>query len=269
MEAAALASEVARPLALGFARRFREGWARAGCGDEGGQFSGLAIALPAALILSIAAFRAVTAEAALVTAIAAILERLTLIVRALGVTVLIWAVLIRPLLRLPVVTPTLVALAPVIILALLPIIIIEARPLAIRLRRLEILRLVDRLRRQPLGDRGEAVGEAVIDVVVVVLVGLARRARIAPHLRLLLRLVGGGDDAEIMLGVLQIALRTHGIAGGLRVARQLQVLFCDVLGGTADFHVGPVRFVAPRQRIGPLAAGIAAAHALILTRSHR
>src|SRR5436305_15301965 len=106
MEAAALVSKVARSLALGFARGFREGWARAGCGDEGGQFSGLAIALAATLILSIAAFRAVTAEAALVTAIAAILERLALIVRALGVTVLIWAVLIRPPARRAVLTAT-------------------------------------------------------------------------------------------------------------------------------------------------------------------
>src|SRR5437660_5861162 len=114
MEAAALASEVARPLALGFARRFREGWARAGCGDEGGQFSGLAIALPAALILSIAAFRAVTAEAALVAAIAAVLIWLALVVRPLittttTVAVLVGTILIRPLLRLAVIAPALVA----------------------------------------------------------------------------------------------------------------------------------------------------------------
>ena len=81
--------------------------------------------------------------------------------------------------------------------------------------------------------------------------------------------MGGGDDAEIMLGVLQVAFRHDRIAGGLRVARQLQIFLGDMLGGAADFHVGPVRFVAPRQRIGPFAAGIAAAHALILTRSHR
>src|SRR3712207_8848395 len=31
-------------------------------------------------------------------------------------------------------------------------------------------------------------------------------------------LLGGGDDAEVMLGVLEIVLRRHGIAGRLRIA---------------------------------------------------
>ena len=66
----------------------------------------------------------------------------------------------------------------------------------------------------------------------------------------------GGDQAEIMLGVLIVILGRHRIAGALRVARELDVFLRDVRGGAADFHVGPVQLVDPRQRILALAVGL-------------
>src|ERR1700688_610706 len=61
--------------------------------------------------------------------------------------------------------------------------------------------------------------------------------------------LGGGDQAEIMLGVLIIVLGGDRIAGRARVARQLNVFFGDVRSGAADLDVGPVRFEHPGHRI--------------------
>ena len=66
----------------------------------------------------------------------------------------------------------------------------------------------------------------------------------------------GGDQAEIMLGVLVVIFGRDRIARALRVARELHVFFRDVRGGAANFHVGAVRLVDPRQRILTLAVVI-------------
>ena len=58
-----------------------------------------------------------------------------------------------------------------------------------------------------------------------------------------------GDQAEIVLGVLVVVLGRDRIAGTLRVARELDIFLRDVGGGAADFHVGAVGLVNPRQRI--------------------
>jgi hypothetical protein len=76
----------------------------------------------------------------------------------------------------------------------------------------------------------------------------------------------GGDQAEVMLGVLKVVLRRHRVARGLRVARQLHVFLGDVVGSPADFHVGTVGFVDPRERI--LALAVSPPHAFVLTVSH-
>ena len=97
----------------------------------------------------------------------------------------------------------------------------------------------------------------VVAIVVEVVVGGALRRALA-LLRLLIVVIGvllaelllrGGDQAEIMFGVLVVIFRRHRIARALRVARELDVFLRDVRGGAADFHVGPVRLVDPRQRI--------------------
>ena len=59
-------------------------------------------------------------------------------------------------------------------------------------------------------------------------------------LALLRRLVHRVQDAEIVLGVLEIALRHHPVAGAGRVAAELQVFLEQLLGGAADADVGAV-----------------------------
>jgi len=55
---------------------------------------------------------------------------------------------------------------------------------------------------------------------------------------LLLTLLNCGDQPEIMFGVLEITLRHHGIARGLRIACQLEIFFTYVLRSTANLHIG-------------------------------
>jgi len=92
------------------------------------------------------------------------------------------------------------------------------------------------------------------------------------------------DHAQIMLGVLEVVLRSDRIAGTLGIAGQLQILLGDVVSGAADLHLRAVRLVDPRQRIVMVSATPAAApattavmalviaitspHALVLTVSH-
>ncbi|MCK9907653.1 hypothetical protein MXD81_00820 [Microbacteriaceae bacterium K1510] len=115
---------------------------------------------------------------------------------------------------------------------------------------------------------------AVFVVAVEIVSGALRCARLLllRVIRILLPelLLRGGDQTEIMFGVLIIIFGRDRIAGALRVARELNVLFSDVRGSAADFNVGPVRLVDARQRILALtvaAAVIATPHAL-LTVSH-
>jgi hypothetical protein len=120
------------------------------------------------------------------------------------------------------------------------------------LRRLLILRA--------LGRRGEAIGHVVVVDLVVVGALQAHRRRLLGRLRRC-------DQAEIMLRVLEITLRHHRIARGMRVARELEIFFRDVMRGAADFDVRAVGFIGARERVGALAA-VAAAHPLVLSRAH-
>jgi len=79
-----------------------------------------------------------------------------------------------------------------------------------------------------------------------------------------LKLLRRHDDAVVVLGVLEIALGGHHVAGGQRVARERHVFLGDVRSGPADLHVGPVRFVAPRQCILGFTATAATAPAILL-----
>ena len=80
---------------------------------------------------------------------------------------------------------------------------------------------------------------------------------VGARLRLVLAelLLGGGDQAEIMLGMLIVVLGGDRIAGRARVARQLHVFFRDVGCGAADLDVGPVGLEHPGHRV--LAAPVA------------
>ena len=105
-------------------------------------------------------------------------------------------------------------------------------------------------------------------------------ADIAAHLALLLLLVIGlalpvlllssGDQAKIMLGVLIVVFRGDRIAGTLRIAGELQVLFGNVGGRAANFHIRSIGLVHAGQWILVMMTTFAVAtpHALILTVSH-
>jgi hypothetical protein len=109
------------------------------------------------------------------------------------------------------------------------------------------------------GPEGEAIRSSIEIVLVVILV------RGTVLLRQL-RLMRGRDEAIIMFRVLEIALRHHRITRYMGIPRQLCVFFGDMLGGSANFYIGTIRFIAPRQRVR--ATTIAATHALVLSWSH-
>jgi hypothetical protein len=67
----------------------------------------------------------------------------------------------------------------------------------------------------------------------------------------------GAQQAEVVFGVLQIVLRQDAVAGCRRVARQLLVLFEDVLGGAA--HLDPFGAVGIEGPVGVLLLGLAPA----------
>jgi hypothetical protein len=50
----------------------------------------------------------------------------------------------------------------------------------------------------------------------------------------------GGDQAKIVLCVLIVIFGRYRVAGALRIARKLDVFFCNVRGGATDFYVGTV-----------------------------
>ena len=121
-------------------------------------------------------------------------------------------------------------------------------------------------------ERLRVIVVAVKPFVVALLLSTAR----ALLLRLLLIVVGvllpelflsGGDQTEIMFGVLVVILGRHRVAGPLRVTRKLNVFFCNMGSGTADFHIGTVRFINTRERILAFAVIAAPPHSL-LTVSH-
>jgi hypothetical protein len=70
----------------------------------------------------------------------------------------------------------------------------------------------------------------------------------------------GGQDAEVMLGVLQIVLCHHAIAGRVRVARKLKILLVDMCRRAANLYLRPVR-VERAVRIVTAASTTAAAMA--------
>ena len=111
----------------------------------------------------------------------------------------------------------------------------------LRLRlRLLLLARIERLRfarRERLAADMRLLVVSVVERVV---------GRIAAHVaRLLLEIglalaklfLGGGDQTEIMFGVLVIVFGGDRIAGTLRVAGQLQVLLGNVGRGSSNFHV--------------------------------
>ena len=100
--------------------------------------------------------------------------------------------------------------------------------------------------------RGERLAANMGLLTIAVVVAVIGRAHFSGRLLLVIGLtlpellLRRSDDAEIMLGMLIIIFRCNRVAGALRVTSELQVLFGDVGGGSANFYVRPVRFVRPR-----------------------
>ncbi len=147
--------------------------------------------------------------------------------------------------------------------------------LVLLLRLMLLLAPIERLR---LARRKRFAGQMRLLVVVTVKPVVAD---IAAHfaLLLLLLIVGlalpvlllrGGNQAEIVLGVLVVILGGDRIAGTLRIAGELQVLFGDVGGRAADFHIRSIGLVHAGQWILVMMTTFAVAtpHALVLTVSH-
>src|SRR5690606_12263047 len=104
-------------------------------------------------------------------------------------------------------------------------------------------------------------------VAIVVVAGVA-------HLLLLRHLrQRGHDDAVVVLGVLEIVLGHHAVAGALRVTGERGVFLGNLLRGTADLHIRAVALVVAGKRVGALAvlvlvAAAASAHAPVLLWPH-
>jgi hypothetical protein len=62
-----------------------------------------------------------------------------------------------------------------------------------------------------------------------------------------------------MLGMLEVILGRHRIAGALRVAGKLKIFLGDVMRSPANLHLRPVRFVNPGERIVMMTAATATA----------
>ncbi len=150
--------------------------------------------------------------------------------------------------------------------------------LGLLLLRLILLRLVLllagrierlRLRRERFAAHGRLIALAVI---VIVIRGIAARVallRLIIGLRLAKLFLSGGDQAEIMFGVLIVIFRSDRVAGALRVARELKIFLGDVGRGSANFYVLPVGLVHSRQRILMMTTlTVTTAHTFILTVSH-
>lgn len=154
------------------------------------------------------------------------------------------------------------------------LIVLLLRRLLLRLKLLRLVLLLARIKRLRLRREGLAAHRRLIALAVVVIVIRRIAARVALLLVIGLRLtqlfLRGGDQAKIMFGMLIIILGGDGIAGTLRVARELKIFLGDVRCGPANFHVLPVGLVHSRQWIlmMPTLITVTTAHALILTVSH-
>ena len=90
--------------------------------------------------------------------------------------------------------------------------------------------------------RGEAIGQTT-EIVIIVQV-FRTGFSCSPHVALLgleLRGLRGGDQSEIVFGVLKIVLRGDRVAARVSVARQLKVSFSHMQRTATNSDVGAVR----------------------------
>jgi hypothetical protein len=153
----------------------------------------------------------------------------------------------------------------------------KARLLAMLLARLEELRITRQIGLRIPGTEGwllartRQTGRVVIALLVHVVTHIVPAVHSAfaaeEGSRLPELFLRGGDQAQIMLRMLEIALLGNRIPGRLGVARKLQVFLGNVGRGASHFDIRSVRFVHPRERIVTLAV-VAPPHTLVWLVSH-
>jgi hypothetical protein len=138
-----------------------------------------------------------------------------------------------------------VALAVRLRLPVVGLAVIIAEAAALGLLGIGLRRRIER-RRRTFGGRGETVEHAAVVFLFLLDLDFAGGAALGGELGSL----RGRDQAEVMLCVLEVVFRRHGIAAGVRVAGELQIFFGDVMRVAANFHVGAVGFIGAREGVG-------------------
>jgi hypothetical protein len=115
--------------------------------------------------------------------------------------------------------------------------------------------------------RAEAIGQTS---EIVIIVQVSRTVSCSPHVAVPgpeLRGLRGGNQSEIVFGVLKIVLRGDRVAARVGVARQLKVSFSHVQRTATDSDVRAVRVIRTSQGVGfATAICLAAATSVILTK---
>ncbi len=116
--------------------------------------------------------------------------------------------------------------------------------------------------------RGEAIGQTT-EIVIVVQV-FRTEISSSPHVAVLgleLRGLRGGNQSEIVFGVLKIVLRGDRIAARVSVPRQLKVSFSHMQRTASNSGVRAVRVIRTSQGVGFVTAiCLPAATSVILTK---
>jgi hypothetical protein len=117
-------------------------------------------------------------------------------------------------------------------------------------------------RRRRLCGQGETIGQSAVVVFSFQIVRVGFSHRTGPRL-------SGCYQSEIMLGVLEIVLRSDRIAARMSVSRQLKVFVSHVPRSSTNFDVRPIRLVRAGQWVGLATyARRAAPQPVILLRFH-
>ena len=162
--------------------------------------------------------------------------------------------------RFPVLARLLIALIGRLVVAALALAALAHERLRLRLRGNET---------GLLAEMREALA-LVIEIVNGQVIGVARLLRLV----LAELLLGGGNQAEIVLSMLVVVLGSHRVARGAGVAGELDIFLGHMGGGAADLDVRPVGFEHAGQRVlaAPviiIVTAIPVAHPLVvLTVSH-
>jgi hypothetical protein len=207
------------------------------------------------------------------------LLRLRLVLRLIMLRLIVLRLMLLRLVGLRLIIMLLIMLRLIMLLVMLWLIVLRLigmlRLIVLLLARIERLRLA---RREWLAGHGRLVVIIVVAVIGKIIARGAAGLLLGKGLTLTKLFLSGGDQAEIMLGVLIIILGGNRISGALCIAGKLEIFFGDVRRRSTNFYVLPIGLVHPGQRILVMVmmatatttlAAIATTHAfIVLTVSH-